>query len=68
MEHRVDYSKAAPGVLHSMLNTEKYLAQSGLDSKLRDLVHLWMGLLGALAHEDRMRGAIGRARRLVLVI
>jgi len=50
MEHRVDYSKVAPGVMQSMLNTEKYLAQSGLDSKLRDLVHLRASQINGCAY------------------
>src|SRR3984893_10463991 len=40
MEPRIDYLKAARGVVDSMLALEKYLLQSGLEATLLDLVKL----------------------------
>src|ERR1700733_374713 len=40
MEARIDYVKAARGVVESMLGLEKYLHQSGLEAALLDLVKL----------------------------
>ncbi len=40
MNSRLDYSKAAPGVMNVMLGFGKYLHQCGLEKKLLDLVYL----------------------------
>jgi AhpD family alkylhydroperoxidase len=50
MEHRIDYTKAAPGVLQSMLQMRKYLEQSGLDPKLQDLIHLRVSQINGCAY------------------
>ena len=50
MEHRVDYTKVAPGVLQSMLGMARYLSQSGLDPKLQDLVHLRVSQINGCAY------------------
>jgi AhpD family alkylhydroperoxidase len=50
MEHRVDYTKAAPDVLQSMLTIGRYLAQSGLDPKLLDLVRLRVSQINCCAY------------------
>jgi AhpD family alkylhydroperoxidase len=50
MEHRVDYTKVAPGVLQGMLSLGKYLASSGLDPKLLDLVNLRASQINGCAY------------------
>ncbi len=50
MDPRVDYSKAAPGVLQAMLGLEKYLNQSGLEKTLLDLVHLRASQINGCAY------------------
>ena len=50
MDPRVDYSKAAPGVLQAMLGLEKYLNQSGLEKTLLDLVHLRVSQINGCAY------------------
>jgi AhpD family alkylhydroperoxidase len=49
MEHRVDYAKVAPGVIHSMLGLEKYLGQTDLERELRDLIHLRVSQINGCA-------------------
>ena len=71
MDQRVDYMKVAPGVLQGMLNLEKYLRQSGLETELLDLVKLrasqvngcaycidmhWKDLRAAGATEQKLYG------------
>jgi AhpD family alkylhydroperoxidase len=50
MGHRVDYTKVAPGVLQSMLSIGKYLASSGLEPKLQDLVKLRASQINGCAY------------------
>jgi AhpD family alkylhydroperoxidase len=50
MEHRVDYTKAAPGVLQSMLGMARYLSQSGLDPKFQDLIQLRVSQINGCAY------------------
>jgi AhpD family alkylhydroperoxidase len=40
MEPRIDFTKAAPGVLNAMLGLSKYLGQSGLGAPLINLLSL----------------------------
>ncbi len=49
MEQRVDYAKAAPGVLQTMLGVEKYLHQKG-GRKLLDLVYLRASQINGCAY------------------
>lgn len=50
MKQRLDYSQAAPGVVNAMLGLGKYLAQSGLDKKLLDLVSLRASQINGCAY------------------
>src|SRR5262245_34607962 len=50
MDPRIDYSKAAPGVLQAMLGIEKYLGQSGIERPLLDLVHLRASQINGCAY------------------
>jgi AhpD family alkylhydroperoxidase len=50
MEPRIDYTKAAPGAVHAMLGLEKYLAQSGLEPGLMDLVKLRASQINGCAY------------------
>src|SRR5688572_3121601 len=40
MEERIDYAKAAPGVLKTMFGIHRYLQNCGLEKQLMDLVFL----------------------------
>jgi AhpD family alkylhydroperoxidase len=50
MEPRVDYLKSAGGVYEAMLGLEKYLAQSGLDAKLQNLIKLRASQINGCAY------------------
>jgi AhpD family alkylhydroperoxidase len=50
MEQRIDYSKAAPGLMHAMLGLEKYLGSCGLEKKLLDLVRLRASQINGCAY------------------
>ena len=50
MEPRIDYSKAAPGLLHAMFGLGKYLSTCGLDKKLLDLVFLRASQINGCAY------------------
>ena len=50
MEQRLDYAKTAPGVVNAMLGLGKYLAKSGLDKKLLDLVCLRASQINGCAY------------------
>ena len=50
MEPRIDYTKAAPGAFHAMLGFGKYLAQSGLEPALLDLVNLRASQINGCAY------------------
>jgi AhpD family alkylhydroperoxidase len=50
MEPRVDYTKAAPGVLNAMLGLSKYLSQTGLGARLIDLVNLRASQINGCAY------------------
>jgi AhpD family alkylhydroperoxidase len=50
MDPRIDYSRVAPGALQTMLNMEKYLHQSGLETPLLDLVHLRASQINGCAY------------------
>jgi AhpD family alkylhydroperoxidase len=69
MEHRIDYTKVSPGVLKSMLDLGKYLASSGLDPKLQDLVKLRASQINGCAycidmHWKDLRAAGEKEQRL----
>ena len=40
MQPRIDSAKAAPGAVKAMLDLEKYVRQSGLETPLLELVRL----------------------------
>jgi alkylhydroperoxidase family enzyme len=40
MEARMDYAKAAPGIMRAMNGLDSYLANCGLEPRLRELVKL----------------------------
>ena len=50
MEPRLDYSKAAPGVMHAMLGFHKYLNGCGLPKPLLDLVYLRASQINGCAY------------------
>jgi AhpD family alkylhydroperoxidase len=50
MEPRINYAKAAPGVLNAMLGLSKYLGQSGLGARLIDLVNLRASQINGCAY------------------
>ena len=50
MEPRIDYSKAAPGVMHAMLGLAKYLSVCGLERTLVDLVNLRASQINGCAY------------------
>jgi AhpD family alkylhydroperoxidase len=50
MEHRANYVKAAPGVRDELLHAVGYLAKSGLDEKLLDLVCLRASQINGCAY------------------
>ncbi len=62
MEPRIDYTKAAPGVMHAMLGLGKYLSQSGLEPALLDLVSLRASQINGCAYCIDMHWKDLRAR------
>ena len=69
MEHRIDYTKVAPGVYQAMLGFGKYLSQSGLEPVLLDLVKLRASQINGCAycidmHWKDLRAAGEREQRL----
>ena len=50
MESRINYPKAAPGVLNAMLGLSKYLGQTGLGAPLIDLVNLRASQINGCAY------------------
>jgi AhpD family alkylhydroperoxidase len=50
MEHRVDYTKAAPGAFQAMLGLGKYLDHSALEPVLQDLVKLRASQINGCAY------------------
>jgi len=47
---RIDYQKADPGALHAMFGLEKYLSQSGLETRLKDLIYLRVSQINGCAY------------------
>ena len=50
MEPRINFGKAAPGVVNAMLGLSKYLGQSGLGTRLIDLVNLRASQINGCAY------------------
>ncbi len=50
MENRINISKVAPEAIEAMIGLEKYLAQSGLDRKLYELVKTKASQINGCAH------------------
>ena len=50
MEPRINYAKAAPGVLNTMLGLSKYLSQTGLGEPLIDLINLRASQINGCAY------------------
>jgi len=50
MESRINFTKAAPGVLNAMLGLTKYLGQTGLGAPLIDLVNLRASQINGCAY------------------
>ncbi|MCC7400244.1 MAG: carboxymuconolactone decarboxylase family protein [Chitinophagaceae bacterium] len=50
MEERINISKVAPEAIEAMIGLEKYLAQSGLDRKLYELVKTRASQINGCAH------------------
>lgn len=61
MNARVDFTKAAPGVLHAMLGLEEYLRGSGLEASLLDLVKMRASQLNGCAYCLDMHSKDARA-------
>jgi AhpD family alkylhydroperoxidase len=62
MEPRIDYSKAAQGVMNAMLGLGKYLSQSGLEPALLDLINLRASQINGCAYCIDMHWKDLRAR------
>jgi len=50
MQPRVDFSKAAPGAVKAMLDLEKYVRQSGIETPLLELVRLRASQINGCAY------------------
>lgn len=50
MQPRIEYSKAAPGAVKTMLDLEKYVRQSGLETPLLELVRLRASQINGCAY------------------
>ena len=50
IEGRIDFTKVSPGAVGAMQNLEKYIAQSGLDPVLLDLVKLRTSQINGCAY------------------
>src|SRR4051794_18584704 len=72
MHERVDYAKAAPGVLKAMLQAHEYLQGCGLEHTLLDLIYLRVSQLNGCAfcldmHWKDLRAAGESEQRLYLL-
>jgi AhpD family alkylhydroperoxidase len=61
MQPRIDYSKAAPGVLKAMHELEKYVHESGIEAPLLELVKLRASQLNGCAYCLDMHSKDARA-------
>jgi AhpD family alkylhydroperoxidase len=50
MSSRIDYTKVAPGALRAIYGLEKYLAESGIEATLRELVKLRASQINGCAY------------------
>ncbi len=69
MEPRIDLTNVSPAAMHAMLGLEKYLAQSGLEPELMNLVKLRASQINGCAycidmHWKDLRGAGQTEQRL----
>ena len=62
MKTRIEYSKAAPGVMQAMSALERYVAESGLEPSLVELVKLRASLINGCAYCIDMHTKDARAR------
>jgi AhpD family alkylhydroperoxidase len=62
MKTRIEYSKATPGVVQAMSALERYVAESGLEPSLVDLVKLRASLINGCAYCIDMHTKDARAR------
>ncbi len=62
MKTRIEYSKAAPGVMQAMGALERYVAESGLEPSLVELVKLRASLINGCAYCIDMHTKDARAR------
>ena len=72
MSERIDYKKAAPGAFQAMLELEKYVNQSGLESALLELVKTRVSQINGCAycldmHTKDARAAGETEQRLYLL-
>lgn len=61
MEARMDYAKAAPGVMKAMSGLDAYLARCGLEASLRELVKLRASQINGCAYCVDMHSLDARA-------
>ena len=61
MQPRIEYSKAAPGAVKSMLDLEKYVRQSALETPLLELVRLRASQINGCAYCLDMHSKDARA-------
>ena len=61
MEARMDYAKAAPGVMRAMHGLDSYLANCGLEPRLRELVKLRASQINGCAYCVDMHSLDARA-------
>ena len=62
MQQRIDYRHVAPNAVAAMLQLEQYVRQSGLESKLLDLVKTRASLINGCAYCVDMHTKDARAR------
>lgn len=72
METRLNYGEVAPGVVKAMLGIGGYLAQSGLEQSLLDLVYFRVSQINGCAycldmHSKALRGAGETEQRLYVL-
>lgn len=62
MKSRINYETVAPGAIHSLLNVEHYVRQSGLEAPLQELVRLRASQINGCAYCVDMHTKDARAQ------
>jgi AhpD family alkylhydroperoxidase len=61
MSQRIDYTRVSPGALRAMYGLEKYLAESSIESSLRELIKLRASQINGCAYCIDMHSKDARA-------